>query len=359
LQEEIASLQSEIDAIQETLKHLGCGVGGTAPVQSNQACAQFMVVVQTVTTTSINVPGLSEQSGRSLNNGQGIPVPLELHEDGTFEGFGNGSDSGSAAGATPGEAVRSQFGHMQSVAASGFIRPGSCDTDPCQPDVMHLVLVGGSSEQMTQAQARGAINRDMRQTTPTGAARLEFDLPAYVGGSAQKTFFATGILNSGMTVRLVQADNGTPELPQGSSLLEAQQQCTGGGTSVADTTNDGGAGTVTPGSQGNPSSVELHIDETIHTADAAPVNPGQSLRVDETIHTADAFGSAAPTHVVATVTETIHATDVVAPPAAMSHLVVTVNESVQLNDGMPATGNMPHQIAVIHETVSVTDTPQP
>ena len=225
-QEEVAGLQVEIDAIKETLKHLGCGGSGTVTVQSNHSCPQFMVLVQDVTTSAINVPGgLNEKSARSLNNGQGISVPLEFHEDGTFEGFGSGTDSGAAAGTIPGESARSQFGHMQAVLASGTIQPVSCTTQPCQPDLMHLVLVGGPSQQITQMQARGVVNRDMQQATPTGTARLEFDLPAYVGGSAQKTFFSTPILNSGMTVNLLQSNNNTAALPVGSLLRYSLQQC--------------------------------------------------------------------------------------------------------------------------------------
>ena len=294
LQEEVVGLQLEINAIKETLKHLGCG-------ERKPACPQFIVVVQNVTTTAINVPGMTERSGRSLNNGQGITVPLAFQDDGSFSGMGSGVDAGSAAGTTPNESVRSQFGHTQDIAASGTVQPGSCTTEPCQPDVMHLVLVGGPSEQMTQAQARGALNRNLQAATPTGGARLEFDLPAYIGGSAQKTFFSTPILSSGMTVNLLQADNGTPELPEGSSLLESLQECRA----------------TTPMS----ARVEVKVNETIHEIDTVPLS---------------------------------------SPPASTtSHVAINVNESVQLKDGMPASGNMPHQIAIIKETVSVTDTPQP
>ncbi|MGA8090770.1 MAG: hypothetical protein WCA10_26080 [Terracidiphilus sp.] len=226
LQEEVSALQAEIDAIQETLKHLGCGPGnrivgkGPSPV-----CPQFMVVVQVITTTAINSAGLTERSARSLNNGQGIQVPLVLHDDGTFEGFGKGVDAGAAAGVTPGETVRSQFGHIQAVAASGSIQPGICTSQPCQPDVMHLVLVGGPSQQMTMGQARGEVNRNIQQTTATGSARLQFDLPAYIGGTAQRSLLANSLINSNMMVGLLQADNGSPALPDGSSLLFAQKQC--------------------------------------------------------------------------------------------------------------------------------------
>jgi len=157
-------------------------------------CPEFQLNMQVVTTSAIAMPGaLNEQSGRSLNNGQGITVPLVFHDDGTFEGYGSGSDAGTVRGAAPGETVSGQFGHAQSIAVSGAIQPGGCNTQPCQPDIMHLTLVGGPSQQITQAQARGVLNQNLQQATPTGAAQLQFDLPAYVGGSAQRTLLAAGI----------------------------------------------------------------------------------------------------------------------------------------------------------------------
>ena len=261
LDEEAAALAKEVQAIQETIKHLGCGVQPTGitgnaapPAQPSRPagpCPQFTVVVQNVTQTSVNIPGaLTAQSGRSLNNGQGVWIPLSFQPDATFEGVGSGSDSGTAAGATPGEAVHSQFGHMQAIAASGFIRPGSCTTQPCQPDVMHLVLAGGPSQQVAQAQARGALNRDFSETTATSGAVVVFDLPAYLGGSAQRTFMSSPLLNSYMTVNLAQGNNGTPALPQGSSLLYSLQQCRA--ASRPQTAGGGGpAGIVVPGLEGN------------------------------------------------------------------------------------------------------------
>ncbi len=185
-----------------------------------------MVIVQVVTTTGISSAGMNEESARSLNNGQGIPVPLVLHDDGTFEGSGSGTDAGIAAGAGPNERVNTRFGHSQTILASGVIHPGSCATQPCQKDTMHLVLVGGPSRQIEEAQARGLLNRDLSNTTPTGAARLEFDLPAYSGSTAHRTFGPGGMINSNMDVLLLQANDGTPRLPEGSSFLYTQKECT-------------------------------------------------------------------------------------------------------------------------------------
>jgi hypothetical protein len=363
LQEEVASLQREIDAIKETLKHLGCGQ------QQVHACPQFMIVVQNVTTTSINVPGgLTERSGRSLNNGQGIPVPLVFREDGTFEGFGSGTDSGAAAGAIPSESVRSQFGHTQAISASGTIQPGDCRIQPCQPDVMHLVLVGGPSQQATQAQARGTVNRNIQQTTSTGAARLEFDLPAYVGGSAQKTFFSTPILNSDMTVNLLQADNGTPALPEGSSVLYAQQECKAGPAPASGAT--GGAGIVIPGSE---SSIPSKAAQE-PPSKSAPGNtigvvipglengvpppaielPHVTLNVDESVQASDTVPPPVP-HLVVAVNESVQASDTVPPPAP--HLVVLVNESVQTSDAQSPLFSP--VVINLNETIHIADTPVP
>jgi len=148
-----------------------------------------------------------------------------LHDDGTFEGRGSGVDAGSAIGVAPGETVQSQFGHTQTILASGTIRPGSCTSQPCQKDMMHLVLLGGPSRQIETAQARGWVNRDLSNATPTGTARLEFDLPAYTGSTAHRSFGPGGMINSNMDVLLLQADDGSPRLPEGSSLLFSQKEC--------------------------------------------------------------------------------------------------------------------------------------
>jgi len=416
LGEEATALEKEVSAIQETIKQLSCSlppgsVTATAqppPVQTKPSgpCPQFMVTVQNVTTSSINMSGLTGQSGRSLNNGQGINVPLVFHPDGTFEGFGAGTDAGGAAGAIPGETVHSQFGHMQAVQASGFVRPGDCATKPCKPDVMHLVLVGGPSQQMTQAQARGQLNRDMQQTTPTGGARLEFDLPAYIGGSAQRTFFASAMLNSYMTVTLVQGNNGTPALPAGSSVLYSLQQCSpvgrspsgGGGAagvvipgveavSAATPSKSGGSGpnqnvpgvvipglegmpvkpTSKPASSGQNTNIGLIIPglDTGTNTNAAPApherpaSPPPSapagnmkVAVSESLQVSD-LATAPSSHVIVAVNESIQAGDTVNPPAP--HVIVKVNESLQASDAIKPINN---GVAVnVNEAIQIADNP--
>ncbi len=328
--EEGNAIATEMKIINETINRMGGCV-------TTHACPQFGIVVQNVTTSSINIGGVTGGSARSLNNGQGVAIPLTFHSDGSFEGAGSGTDSGSARGVSPGETVGGGFGHAQDIAASGYIRAGNCGTQPC--DVMHLVLAGGPNQQVTQMQARGQVNRDLNGTTTTNAAAVEFDLPAYVGGSAQKTFFSTPILNSYMTVNLVQGDNGTPALPAGSSLLYALRQCkpgvpaSGGGS--------GAVGVVVPGLEGNSppgagkqsptlSTLSTSVDAglVIPGLDGLPssksgVQPPAIVAVTETIH----VGETIPQPAAVNVQETVHVSDTV-PQAA----VVTVVEGVHVTD---------------------------
>ncbi len=341
LQEETAALQTEIEFLQSIQCGLpdnaGTPTGVAPPTQTPLPgmCPQFQLNVQVVTTTAISMPGvLNEQSSRSLNNGQGISVPLVFRDDGSFEGSGSGSDAGSGYGASPGEVVSGRFGHMQSIAASGAIQPGNCSTQPCQPDVMHLLLAGGPSQQLTQMQARGQVNRDLQQTTRTGAAQMQFDLPAYVGGSAQRTLLANGIINSNMTVMLLQAENGTPALPDGSSLLYSMQQCKG---AIGGVRSGGGGGVVIPGvtdvvglpgagggSQNNPNSpVTISVAETIHVTDA----PAKSLAilVNESIQVTDTASHAMGAAIF--LNERIHVGDQLVQTPAIS-----VTESIHVGD---------------------------
>jgi hypothetical protein len=186
-------------------------------------------------------------------------------------------------------------------------------------------------------QARGVINRDINSPTPTNAATVEFDLPAYVGGSAQKTFFATPILNSYMTVNLVQADNGTPALPVGSSMLYSLQQCKLGAPATA----AGGGGTagivipglegITPGKQGSANDIAVNVSETIHAADSPVLAPGVFIGISETIHTSDQV-------------------------ALKPQVSVVVNEKVHVTDGSPALLTGPY--ISVTETIHTTDKPQ-
>jgi hypothetical protein len=216
LQEEISADQAEMDFLQAEIPPLSC------------QCAHFTVMVQVVTTTSASAGGLTERSGRSLNGMNGIPIPIVLHEDGTFEGFGGGSDAGTARAQAGPLSANSQFGHQVFIRATGKIQPGDCTTKPCKPDMMHLVLDGVTSQQSEKAQVTGpGINMTVRNSTPGGGGVEEFDLPAYVGESARKTLLANGMINSQMTVMIVPAGSqlGGTASAAGASLLYSILEC--------------------------------------------------------------------------------------------------------------------------------------
>jgi len=187
---------------------------------------------------------------------------------------------------------------------------------------------------MTQMQARGAINRNIQQTTPTGAAQMQFDLPAYIGGSVQRPLLAAGIINSNMTVNLLQAQNGTAALPEGSSLLYELQKCR---TPSAPVVAGGSAGVVIPGienmdgSQNSSAPVTININETIHAGDAATNSPPAVLTVNEAIHVSDSMRSATGLNIV--VNEPVHVTDAAAVPLPAT---IQVKEVVHVGDAATA-----------------------
>ncbi len=232
--------------------------------------------MQVVTASGISRPGIAEQSARSLNDGQGILVPITVHPDGTFEGSGSGTDSGSAAAYAAGGRATSQFGRAVYVQATGVIHPGNCNTQPCTPDTMHLLLSGFGGPQTVDAQARFPnYSANMSQVTQGGAGAVSFDLPAYSGQSAQKILFSMGPVNSTMSVGIVSGDAAA-----GASVLYAAQQCAGtkgaaqqfaggaggtgatGVTGVAGGAGAGGGGQVTPGNsqQNAPQSIPAAPD---------------------------------------------------------------------------------------------------
>lgn len=206
IKEEIAANQAEMGYLQLEVQRQSC------------ACSSpFALVVQVVTASAVSMPGITEQSARSLNGQQGIMVPITLHDDRTFEGQGSGSDSGTAAAYAAGGHAQSQFGHMQSIQASGVITPGDCSTQPCHPDMMHLVLAGVGGPQSTEMQARfPGYSRNMSQVTPGGAGVVQFDLPAYVGQGTQRVLLDMGIMKSTMNVTIVSGEDAGS---QGASLL--------------------------------------------------------------------------------------------------------------------------------------------
>ena len=366
LHEETAAIQAEIDQIRKTIDQLPC-----------TPCPQFMVTVQVVTTTAINGP-LTERSSRSLNNGQGIRIPLTVDSNGTFQGVASGIDAGSGFGATRGETVGGQFGHAQSIYANGTIQSGKCSGgQPCSGDIMHIVLVGGTSQQITEMHARGVVNRDINQVTPTGAATMAFDLPAYVGGSSQRTLLANSMISSVMRVTLSQLNEGTAALPDGSSLLYSIQGCTnlnqitsggsgpsgapgGGGESTSASTSGGGGGT---GSVAEKTHIPLLVNEMVKLGDNLVAEPALSIaekvsvidkvqfsfdlavEVDESIHLNDSLLWPVGLDIIekvrvqdavqslpslpVSITENIHATD-----SFPSRVVVNVSENVTVGEAI-------------------------
>ena len=116
-----------------------------------------------------------------------------------------------------------------------------------------------------------------------------------------------------MTVNLVQANNGTPALPVGSSMLYALQQCKLGAPATA-AGGGGAAGIVipglegiTPGNQGSANDIAVNVSETIHTEDSPSLAPGVFIGISETIHTSDRAALTAQVSIV--VNERVHVTD--------------------------------------------------
>ena len=288
LAEEINAVQAEIDFLQAAIARLAC------------QCPHFMIVVQVVTTTEAS-GFLTERSRRSLNGMNGIPIPIVLHNDGTFEGFGSGSDAGTAYGQAGPDRVTSQFGNQVSIRATGKVQPGSCTTRPCKPAMMHLILSGVTSRQSQVAHATApGVNMTIRDTTPGSAGVVEFDLPAYVGASGERTFIANSMMNSKMTVMIVPATGqaGDSSSAASASLLYSVMECRlaqvlppgaqpggplgggGGGTGGGAKTGAGAGGQV---SQQN--EVMIAVNESVHLSDA--VLPPVSLNIAEGIKVSD------------------------------------------------------------------------
>jgi hypothetical protein len=328
LQEEITALQAEIDFLQ---KHLQCTPAKSVPQVSAlvpaAACPAFQLNVQTLTVSALAAGGLSEQSQLSINGGNGANVPIVVNDDGSFQGSGSGSEGGSA-GTSVGAQNRMTTipTSMINMQASGVIQPGDCSTQPCQPDVMHLTLSGNSS--------RG------------GAATLQFDLPAYVGGQAQRTLLAMGALNSNMVVTLLQGDNGAPALGEGSSVLYSLSQCKAANSTPA---NNNSLGLAIPGLE---SGVPPANGVKPGFAQAPPGNV--KVAVNESIRMSDSTPPPAP-HLLVMVSEPIAASDTTQQPAP--HLAVNVNESIQMSDAQSPL--LAPAVITITETIHVSDNPVP
>ena len=312
IQEEIAASLAEMNYLQAEIGVLACSCR-----------APFALLVQNGTVSNIQMPGvITGGSSRSLNQGQGIIVPITLHADGTFEGSNSGTDAGTAAGYGAGGSVHSQFGQAISIQATGIITPGQCNEQSCGPDVMHLALAGMSGPQSTQAQARFPMySRDIHEVTQGGSGGVQFNLPAYIGQSAEQTLLDMGMLKSMISVAIVAPD-GTSQagaallLPPQCRTTQAPPQqvasggasggAAGGGGSGGGGASSGGAGGsgsggsgagpaigVVPSGGGNKQPVvTITVNETIHTADAAraPV----SVNVSETVHVTDTRSAVQP-----------------------------------------------------------------
>jgi hypothetical protein len=338
IQEEIAANQAEMNYLQSAIAAIEC-----------TCWTPFALIVQNGTVSNIQMPGIiTGGSSRSLNNGQGILIPITMHADGTFEGSGSGTDSGNAAGYGAGGSVNSQFGQAISIQANGVISRGQCNGPSCGPDVMHLVLSGGTGPQTANAQARfPGFSRDLHEVTQGGTGAVQFTLPAYIGQSAEQTLLDMGMLKSMMSVAIV-APSGTGV---GGAALIPPQQCratqtppqmvasggagggaAGGGVAIGGGNASGGVklAPVPPGinppvktgiTNAPASAVSVQVKETIHLGDTfAP-----AVQVAETIHVGDAI--LAPLSVQ--VKETIHVSDTVLEPMS-----ITVNEAIHVGDAV-------------------------
>ncbi len=323
-QEELDANQAEIDFLNAEIARLLC------------ECPRFVIRVQVVTTTQVSMSAITEKSARSLNGMQGIPVPIVLHEDGTFDGFGRGSDAGRVDARGGPDTAKGQFGRQVFIHAYGKIQPGDCTTKPCKPDMMHLVLAGAAGPQTVTGKATaGPLTMNLDQKTPGGAAIVELDLPAYVGSVGEKIFLAAGLINSKMTVVIQGADSSQPgaqATDAGASLLYTALECrlakvpppvlkaggppssgtgsggSGGGASGGGT---GGSGSGAGGS-GDKHSVNIIVKEWVHIPEL--VYPPPIINVSETIHTTETI--LLPVQI--NVTETIHATETVLPPVQIN-----------------------------------------
>jgi hypothetical protein len=329
LQEEIAAVQAETEAIHDAIAHLPCAT-----------CQQFMIVVQVVTTASYSGTGVTARMARSLNGPNGIAIPIDLHGDGTFQGYGSGFDAGTAdVRSSPGHAT-GQFGNQIFIVTTGTIQPGECRTKPCQPDTMHLRLAGATSPQIAKAQVTGApIPMGFTEITPGAGGEVSFDLPAYVGASAQRTLFNAFLVNSVMSVRIAPApaSPGLSAAGVGASLLYAAMEC------------------------------RIAMAASAPPGQAPPASSGEGPPASGGSHGGGAGGSAAGTAggvivpppgsapVVITVNESLHVGDRFAPTGSPPPAVITVSESVQIGDRLVPTAGPPPAVLTVVESIHVGD----
>jgi len=138
-----------------------------------------------------------------------------------------------------------------------------------------------------------------------------------------------------MTVNLLQANNGTPAIAAGGSLLYELQKCRATGVQAG---AGAGAGVVIPGvenlggAQNNGSSpATILVSETIHTVDVTTNQGPAVVTVNEAIHLVDAISSTTNTNIVVHEVVQVGDTASAAQPAA-----VQVKEGISVTDTITA-----------------------
>jgi hypothetical protein len=343
----------------------------------------FTINVQVITKSEFAGGGVGLQHQRSYNDEHGIDIPVTIGQDGSFQGSGSGSDSGTADLTARGINGDSKFGNTLSIFASGTIEAGDCSAIPCTASIIHLTLSGMTSQQNTIAHIRaGNMNRTYGDVTPGKSGTVIVDLPAAVGGKIEQVLFSNTITTSIMLVTITdetivppndpqkpppqQRPPGLPLGPPDGAGDDGGSNSGGAGSSSSASGGKSGSGAgadsssigiVIPGLEnGIPpatslqSAVVIHIDEVIHTADAIPLNSFQTpaiISINEAIHVGDAT-SPSPS-VVINLNETVHVGDSNAPsPAAL----INLSESLHVADGSATTRSTD---IILAETVHVGD----
>ena len=311
-----------------------------APNADPRACAcqqRFMLLVQVVTSTAVNMAPLTERSNRSYNNGQGIRIPIVLRDDGTFQGYGSGADTGAGSERASGGRIASEFGSQVFIRAMGKISPGDCSTKPCKPDVMHLIMLGAAMPQQEQIHVRVPnLSTDLKTTDPGSTGSVQIDLPAYVGATGQQVFLNTPMIKSVMNVAILP--NPSPPLGatapgQGSSLLFSALECRLARDNPPANPADGG-GSSRGGSSTGKSASGGSTGGASGSVPAGSALPPVNIVVNEKIQIADSVPGT------------------IAPPAPVN---IVVNEKIQMTEATPASAGPPPVAIIVNEKIRVAD----